>query len=271
MSGVLVVWSAGCGGGGGEGKTAIDVSPDAPSWLDDKVVEVGHAAAPEAVQVGTIYKGVAEKTGERTDWKVQLEANQCYWFSGVGDDTVERLHLFLFDGGNKRVAIEKSKKSTSTMTYCAEKTDMYRLQAKVQAGAGHFGVGIFSRKAPPKDVAEKPKPRDLSEDVEREASAVAPGSTRVGNYFQGSVDKTEWYTQLEVGKCYWFVAVGDADVDELSLYLWGPDNKRITENKSDSTKSNIGHCPKQSGMYKFQAKVTSGSGSYTVGVYAKAR
>jgi hypothetical protein len=55
----------------------------------------------------------------------------------------------------------------------------------------------------------------------------------------------------------------------LYLYLWDGKNKRVTESKSDSDTAMVGHCAKENGMFKFQAKVDSGKGDYKVGVYVK--
>jgi hypothetical protein len=101
------------------------------------------------------------------------------------------------------------------------------------------------------------------------AKASAPDSERVGDHFAGHADHTDWYVALETGKCYWFIGAGDDDVKELYLYLWDPADKRITANKSENNRVNVGHCPTSSGMYHFQAKVNSGSGKYKVGVFAK--
>ena len=51
------------------------------------------------------------------------------------------------------------------------------------------------------------------------------------------------------------------------------DKKRDDESperaESAPVTGSLGHCPTVAGMYKFQAKVQSGSGDYKVGVYAK--
>ena len=56
---------------------------------------------------------------------------------------------------------------------------------------------------------------------------------------------------------------------KLSLYIWDPSNKRLSDNKADSNIATVGHCAKDTGMFKFQAKVSSGGGPYKVGVYEK--
>jgi hypothetical protein len=241
------------------------VAPVAPVWLEARIAEQAQESAPGAAATSPVYKGVAQSNGERTDWKVQLDAGQCYWFSGHGDLTVDKLTLYLWDPKDSQVAHEKPNGRKVIMTYCAESTGMYRLQAKVVGGAGHYGVGIFAKKAPPKDA---PASKQL---IEREAAATAPGASRVGEYFVGSADKTDWHTALEAGNCYWFIGAGGPGIKQLFLYLWDPAGGRINQSKSISEKVNLGHCPTVSGMYHFQAKVDSGSGDYTVGVFMKKR
>jgi hypothetical protein len=53
------------------------------------------------------------------------------------------------------------------------------------------------------------------------------------------------------------------------MYLWGPNNKRVTEAKSDTANPMVGTCPTVNGMYKVQAKINSGKGAWKVGVYTK--
>lgn len=125
---------------------------------------------------------------------------------------------------------------------------------------------------PPPEPEPTPEPRvDLDARVARLAATSAAGAERVGNFYEGSSDKTDWYVALEKGTCYWLVGAGDDDVDELYLYLWSPGNQRLGESKSESSEVTLGHCPTASGMHHFQAKVSAGSGRYKVGVYAKAK
>jgi hypothetical protein len=135
-------------------------------------------------------------------------------------------------------------------------------------------VGVYVKAAPDGTVPAPPTgptapAQDLGAQCDAEAKASAPGAERVGDHFSGNADETDWYTALEVGKCYWFIGVGGEGVNELWLYLWDPADKRITANKAESNKVTVGHCPEKAGMFHFQAKIGSGSGEYKVGVYAK--
>jgi hypothetical protein len=241
------------------------------------------AQAPGAKITGPYLHGA----GPKTDWQTVLESGKCYWFSGVAGAGVKKLAMYLWAPGanafTPRVADAKPAGSAGTMAYCAQASGMYHVQAKIQ-GSGTYAVGVFAKAGPPPSeapAAEAPpakKGPDLAALIEKEARSAAPGATRVGDFFDGKADRigradmTDWSTSLEVGKCYWIIGVGaPGDIKELALFLWGPNNKRITESKATSNKAMIGHCPTTPGMFKVQAKIGSGNGDFKVGIYAKAR
>lgn len=252
------------------------ISPTPPPWLDGKVDEQGKGASQGGDVVGTPFHGTAFKKGAEEDFSVMLDATKCYWFSGVGDEQVEKLYLYLFDQNDKRVQTKKPDGPMALMTHCPEQSGMYRLRAKVDEGVGHYAIGLYAKAAPPK-VAPPPKPEapkpegpDLEAMIEKSAASSAPGAKRQGEFYAGSADEQDWSTQLDAGNCYSFIAQGTpGKVKKLWLYLWDPNSKRVTESKGDSPNATIGHCPKETGMFKFQVKVHSGSGDYKLGVYAK--
>ncbi|MBW2529768.1 MAG: hypothetical protein JRI23_36665 [Deltaproteobacteria bacterium] len=252
------------------------VSPTPPAWLVTVVQDQATQHAPDAQLVGNMYQGVAHEEGDDTEWPLTLEPGQCYWFSGAGDQGIEELELFLYDPQDDRVAKATDGAPRAMMAHCPTVPGMYKLRAKAEEGRGHFHVGVYA-KAAPEGTATPPAPtgtaapagQDLAALCDAEAKAAAPGAERVGDHFSGNADETDWYTALEVDKCYWFIGVGGEGVSELWLYLWDPADKRITTNKSESNKVTVGHCPEKPGMYHFQAKIGSGSGEYKVGVYAK--
>jgi hypothetical protein len=253
------------------------ISPTAPPWLPTAVQEQAAQQAPDATLVGSIYQGLADGDNIKTDWKVTLEQGKCYWLSGAGDQGIEELALYLWDPKDDRVAKEPGRGPRTILTYCPEISGMFRFQAKITEGRGHYAVGIYAKDgpkgaAPPPTASATPPPpaaADLGAMADQEAKSAAAGATRVGEFFKGNADETDWYTQLDENKCYWLLGVGSADIKELWLFLWDPDEKRITVNKAETNKVVVGHCPTKSGMYHFQAKVGSGSGPYVVGLYAK--
>ncbi len=257
------------------------MTPTPPPWLDTAVQEQAQQQAPEAQLLGSIYKGIAFREDQSSDWQITLEAGQCYWFSGAGDQTVEELYLELRDPDDDDVAEDKNDTPRIVITYCPETSGMFELEAKVTEGHGHYAVGVYGKQgtaapaeptaAPPATAVAPPSGTGLGSVVDDMAKASAPNAQRVGDHLAGETDKSDWYVALESGKCYWFIGAGDGGVDQLTLTLWGPppSEKQIALNQSENNRVTVGHCPATSGMFHIQAKVDGGEGKYTVGVFAK--
>ena len=244
--------------------------------LDASAIAQAKVQAKDGKQVGDLYRGI----GQKTDFQILLEGNTCYWFSGVSEGA-PKLYMYLWAPGasffSPRVADLRSP-GAGTMAYCTQLAGMYKFQVKTESNKGHFVVALFAKEAPKQvAVAVQEKPTlDLGPICDRHAVGAAPGAKRVGDFFEGKGnsighdDRFDYPIQLDAGKCYWVVACGEPDhIKSLALYLWGPNNKRITETKGDNPNPTIGHCATQTGMFKFQAKVTGGGGQFKAALYRK--
>jgi hypothetical protein len=253
----------------------------ADSPLDSNAVQYARSQAKDAKQIGDLYRGA----GEKTDYQILLEDNTCYWFAGVSQG-LEKLYFYLWKPNSgaftPRVADMRSP-GQGTMAYCTKEPGMYKFQVKTE-GKGHYVVALFGKEAP-KAVARPAEPAaavvektgpDLGPLCDKRAKAAAPAAKRVGDFFEGSGnsighdDRFDYPIQLDAGHCYWMIACGEPEkVKSISLYLWGPNNKRITEAKSDTPNPMLGHCANETGMFKFQAKITGGGGHFKAALYAK--
>jgi hypothetical protein len=227
--------------------------------------------APGATAAVPFFVG----NGDRAEWQVLLDANQCYWFSGVSSGKIKKIVLLLYGPtGFFRLGMARSETGQATLAYCTQESGMYKLQAKVE-GKGEFGVGVFAKAAPARSYTAQGN-SDLGSLCDKEAAAAAPGARHEGGFFDGKGgtfgghDRKDYSIAMTKGQCYWVVGCGEPNhVKALWLYLWGPDNKRITEAKPDSPNVMVGHCTTETGMFKVQSVVGSGSGAYKVGVYHK--
>ena len=232
---------------------------------------------PAGQLIGPHFQGATAEEDGHSDWNLPLQEGLCYTFSGIGGEGVKHLYLYLWDAADKRVATEKPDQPAVTLRYCPEVSGSYHLQAKTGEGHGALAVGVYAVAAPPKPAPAPPPPPppapELSEIIERQAAAAAPGALRVGDFYRGVAgggnDRSDWFTMLEPGRCYWFIGAGAATVKELYLYLWNPQLQRVSDNRASSNQSMMGHCPTVPGMYKIQAKVNSGKGEYQLGIYVK--
>lgn len=258
---------AGCGHHGPkQHRIAASRAPD----LEPRAEQNAKASAPDGERVGTTLWGVAHADDEFTDWRVPLEAGQCYYFGYAGDATIQKFAWYIWDPSEVRLDSGRGKPPEGLFTHCAQKNGIYHIQGKVQEGGGHYAVIMYKKKgaAPP----PPPEHLDLAQVIEKQAASAAPGATRVGDFFSGSSEISDWSTQIQPGKCYWIIGAGEpGKVKRLYLFLWDTQNKRVTESKGTSEQAMVGYCAKgtDNGMFKFQAKVDSGKGDYKVGVYVK--
>lgn len=243
------------------------------------VEQQAQAIAPGSTLVGQYYQAMAQKKGDRTDWMVMLESGQCYWFSAAGILAIEKLGIYLWDPAGKRVADRKVPMPMVSVAYCPPAGGLFKVQVKVLAGTGPYALGIYAKAAttmmmpPPPPPPPPPAEANLGELCAKQAELGALGSTLSSGPFEGKagyMEHSDWTAMLEPGQCYFFIGVGEpSKVNSLALYLWGPDGKRITETKPSTNVAMVGHCPATAGMYKVQAKITSGGGRYAMCIYAK--
>jgi hypothetical protein len=265
------------------GVQAARAAPAVDDPLEAAAVAQAAAQAEGATRTGQFLKG----NTPRTDFNVMLDANRCYWFSGVTAGKVEKLALYLWAPGagtfTPRLTSERSESGKVVLAWCTKVAGMYKFQAKIE-GSGEYVVGVFQKDAPrqadPPPTPPPPAAPEPTVDVgaicDKVAKGAAPAAHRVGDFFDGKGnsighdDRFDYPIQLDAGSCYWIVACGEpGKVKSISLYLWDPANKRVTDARGDTATPIIGHCARETGMYKFQAKITGGGGAIKSGLYAK--
>lgn len=256
----------------GCGRAAPEVGETPDPKLESMINQQAETAAPGSEMVTkTLFRGIGYDKGDSQDFRVELQAGQCYVFVGAADETVGALQLFLWDPSESRVESDRSKKREALMQYCPKETGTFKLQGKIGKGAGHFAIGVFGKEAPEKPVVEAPKDDklDLEKMITDEATATAPGATQVGNFYTGTASKNDFFVQLEKGTCYWFIGAAQKGVDDYYIYLWDQNNKRMGETKASSNKAQFGHCAEKSSMYRVQVKVDSDKDEVKLGIFAK--
>lgn len=112
--------------------------------LEQQVDQQMSAQAPGAMRVGPMFSG----SGPKMDFTVQLERGNCYWFSGVTDDSGEKLSLYLWGPPySRRLTDARSPTASATMGHCPVVSGMYHFQAKTRRD-GTFVVGVYAKPAP---------------------------------------------------------------------------------------------------------------------------
>lgn len=196
-----------------------------------------------------------------------------YGASGSG---VAALSLYVWDPANKRVADEKGGTTAPVLRYCPQVGGPFHVQGKVARGVGEYRVAVYEHPAQEEPGAVgmvSPSSGDpLTAMVKQLSSQVAPGYTSIGDVYRGAGGKgthTDWTVPLDAGRCYTFIGLSGAGVEQLSLYAWDPSGKRVADRRSTSSQSIMGVCASSPGPYHLQAKIEKGTGEYRMGVYGK--
>jgi serine/threonine-protein kinase len=139
----------------------------------------------------------------------------------------------------------------------------------------------------PPPLIEPPKPRGIhhrksdeattpttaaTTGVDRLAASLAPHAGRIGALVDGhgdhAGDHKDFAKSLHAGRCYTILAMGKPGVIALSLSLADPHGRQVAEQKKFTATPLLKYCATSSGNFSVQAKLTEGSGDFTVGVYA---
>lgn len=82
-------------------------------------------------------------TGATQDFSVTLQAGHCYTIIGVGVPTVTDLDMFIFDPAGTQVAQDQATDNFPIVQACPTTQGAFRVQVKMYAGSGEFGVQVF--------------------------------------------------------------------------------------------------------------------------------
>ncbi|MBI2896329.1 MAG: hypothetical protein HYY06_22420 [Deltaproteobacteria bacterium] len=82
-------------------------------------------------------------TSATQDFSVVLQAGHCYTVIGVGVPTVTDLDMFIFDPAGTQTAQDQATDNFPIVTACPSIAGTYRVQVKMYAGSGEFGVQVF--------------------------------------------------------------------------------------------------------------------------------
>ena len=242
-------------------------TPSNSEWMEQRVAELARTADPANQQSGELLRETL-RTSRDHEWLVHLDDSRCYWFTAAGDDSFDRISLSVVDTTRgTRTDSDRGSGAFPVVKHCPVEQGPFRIQVRASRGSGRIVVGIYT---PSQSKEVGASPEQVSALIEKEASVVAPGALRSGELFVGSTPQSEWSVAMAPGTCYWLVGVGEPGrVKRLEITLTDPRQKRATESHTETNVAVVGHCPEQPGLFKIQAKVLNGSGTYKVGVYAR--
>ncbi|MBX3272729.1 MAG: hypothetical protein KF729_20880 [Sandaracinaceae bacterium] len=241
------------------------------SALDQRYATQGYSRVGEPA-------GVVLEDPTPRDFQLNLEQGQCYAFATLGGPGAIDTDLFLADSGGQRLRADTSSAIDATIEYCAQVTGSYVLEVRMSSGRGPLftvgylrsGTGAVASQQPVMSTTSTAAASLAENFALIDADMRARGYETLATQQSGRLDQggtRNFEIQLEGGRCYAILAVGDTTVRDLDLMLLGPDGRTVDADAGEDARPTVRVCPQASGNYYMQVQMTAGAGAYVYKSY----
>lgn len=220
--------------------------------------------------------GVVLSNSEPRDFELNLVQGQCYGFAALGGPGTQEVDIALNDATGQRLSQDTNTGQDASVAYCAEATGSYSLQVRLTSGQGSlFTVGYVRNgggtATQPVIATTSTAGAGLQENFAlldadmRARGYVTLGEQTVGQLAAGA--ERTYPVELEGGRCYAILAVGDSGVGDLDLRLEAPNGQEIDRDIADGPRPTVRVCARSTGTYTMHVQVAQGSGQYVYASY----
>lgn len=239
--------------------------------LDQRLSSQGYSRVGEP-------SGVILSTPDPRDFQLNLQQGQCYAFATLGGPGAIDTDVFLNDSGGQRIEADTASAIDATIEHCAQVTGSYVLQVRMYSGSGPLFTVGYVRQTGQAVATEQPviaatstAGASLEENMALlDADMRARGYESFGTQQTGRLEQggnRNFEIQLEGGRCYAILAVGDSAVRNLDLLLLGPDGRTVDRDTANDARPTVRVCPNNSGNFYMQVQMTEGAGAYVYKPY----
>ena len=109
--------------------------------LEKVIKDEASAVAPDTKQIGNFLNG----TSTKSEFFVELEKGNCYWFIGAGQVEVKDYYIYLWSE-EKRIGESKAEGNKAQFAHCVKESGMFRVQMKVDDANDTVKLGVFGKK-----------------------------------------------------------------------------------------------------------------------------
>ncbi len=221
--------------------------------------------------------GMVLSTRDPRNFQLNLQQGTCYAFATLGGPGSVDTDIVLADHGGNQLETDTQRDRDAMIRYCAPATGSYALAVRMYEGQGPlFTVGYVQNAAQapqsePVMAATSTAAAGLQESFALlDADMRARGYETYGDQTTaqlGAGETRNFEIQLEGGRCYAILAVGDASVRDLDLRLLDPSGREVDRDIAQDARPTVRVCPESSGNYYMQVRMTDGSGAYVYAPY----
>lgn len=222
--------------------------------------------------------GIVLGSRELRDFQLSLQQGQCYTFATLGGPGSVDTDLVLNDASGQQLEADSQRNRDSQIRYCAPATGSYALSVRMYEGQGPlFTVGYVQRGAQqtpqtePVIASTSTAGANLQENFALlDADMRARGYESYGQQTTGQLETgatRNFEIQLEGGRCYAILGVGDGGVRDLDLVLLDQGGTEVDRDIAQDARPTVRVCPERSGNFYMQVRMTGGAGNYVYAPY----
>lgn len=234
---------------------------------------------------GQQYQRIGEPSGlvlrnrEERLFALSLEQGRCYAFGTLGGPGTTDTDVFLQDGSGQRLQGDTGTDRDAMVQYCAPDDGNYTLQVRMFGGEGpvftvayaQASAGGSAEPIVPVIAETSTAGAGIDENFALlDADMRARGYESFGDSQRGQLAEgaeQSYGVELEGGKCYAILAVGDSGVRDMSLALRDGSGREVDRDEAGDARPTVRVCPQATGSYTMVVRMVSGAGSYVYAPY----
>ena len=224
-------------------------------------------------------QGIVYEEREDRNFALNLEDGFCYAFATLGGPGARDTDVFLVDGTGNEIERDVSTDMDATVQYCPDQAGQYQLRTRMYSGQGPiFTVGYVqprggqqAAQAGQVIATSSTAGAGLEENFRLlDADMRARGYESFGEPSRGQLAEGEtrdFSIELEGGKCYAILAVGDNGVRDLDLAILDQRGRQLDRDVESDPRPIVRVCADRSGEYTMQVRMYSGAGNFVYSPY----
>lgn len=231
-------------------------------------------------------RGIVLQQGQDRNFPLNLEAGTCYAFASLGGPGATDTDVFVVDGAGNELARDTEQGQEGLARFCAPTTGSYTLRARMYRGHGPLFVAGYAKTPEPQQHAQTAPPTPPSQPLIEAHSQAGPGLEEnfrlldadmqargyqsYGDPSRGQLGEgqtRDFPIELEGGKCYAILAVGDNGVRDMNLVMLDPSGKALDRDIEQNARPVVRVCPQKSGQFTMRMQMVQGSGKFVYAPY----
>ena len=220
--------------------------------------------------------GMVLSEGQTRQFPATLQAGTCYAFASFGGPGASDTDISLVDGSGTEIERDVATAADGMVRYCPTAAGSYNLVVTMYQGNGPLFTTAYQQGAaqgPATQVVATTSTAGAGlEDNFRllDGDMRARGYEGMGDSQRGELalaGTRDFPIELEGGKCYAILAVGDNGVRDLDLLLVDGGGSTVDRDVEQNPRPIVRVCPTRSGAFRMQVKMFAGEGHFVYAAY----